>query len=303
MTARRMSRTHARRRPAALGLAFLGLAVALTLAACGNGGDPEEPPSPPSPGAETATETATPTPTETAGGMPTATETASPSPTGSETATDPDGPAATAAYTSESGYFTWTFPDIWTASQEEYHEDLLDYLGVPYEEVLFHDPEQTVEFWATTGVGPTDNDGPKPDVVEVLDTEELTDVPVNEGENAYGTGPVCYRAALLQSNDAVEDSGNFDGDEFLLTVHVVNVPEGEDPEATDESFWSAWFYELPPVEGFDQGSANFLRGSISQDTAEQLTGLEGEEAMRAVLDTQEYAALRDVATSMSVTEP
>jgi hypothetical protein len=285
---------------AALGLV---LSAGLALTACGGGSgtaasatsDPSSDP------AETVAGTAIPTPTVTASVA--VTETATSSPTGD------DGPGRdalagpTQTYTTESGAFTWTIPETWTASQEDYNEDLLDYHGVPYEEVLFQDPEQGVEFRATTGVGATDNDGPKPDVVEVLDAQELPGIPVKGGENAIGAGPGWYRAALLRANDAVQDSQAFDGQEFLLSVQVVNVPEGADPQATDDSFWTAWFYEQAPATGFEYGTASFLAGTISQDAAEKATGLDGEEALRAVVATQAYAELRDVATSLEVTAP
>ncbi|MFC0249154.1 hypothetical protein ACFFIO_11675 [Citricoccus parietis] len=281
-----------RRLAAAVGL---GLSAGLVLSACGTGDEPAGSPSatsdPSSSPVETVTETASATITETASASPTA------SGSGEQTT------GLTQTYTSESGVFTWTFPETWSASQEDYNEDLLDYQGVPYERVLFQDPEGITQYTTTTGLGPTDNDGPKPDVVEVLEAEELPEIPVNEGEGATGSGPVWYRASLYQADEDVPDLESFEGGEFLLAVQVVNISADLDPEASDDSYWSSWFYEQPPAEGFEAGAAAILSGSVTQDSAEEVTGLEGEEAMRAFLDTEEYGQLRSVATSMEVEVP
>ncbi|NUL49384.1 hypothetical protein F7P69_29930 [Cellulosimicrobium funkei] len=278
-----------RRRPAA---AALGLGVGLVLTGCGSGtgADPSE-----------TAETSTPVETVTQSPRPTAsatvTETASATPSEGE---DPAG--ATQTYTSEAGHFSWTFPETWSVSQEDYSEEFLDYLGVPHEVVLFQDPEMLVEYRAITGVGPTDNDGAKPEVVEVLEAEELPDVPVSQTEGAVGSGPVWYRASIYRFNEHVQNP-DFEDGELLLAVQVVNIDEGLDPEATDDSFWSSWFYEQPPVDGGAEGTATFLSGSVTQDSAEEVTGLEGEEAMRAFLETEEYGQLRSVATSVEVSTP
>lgn len=289
-----------RRLAAAVGL---GLSAGLVLSACGTGDEPAESPSatagPSSAPVETVTETASPIDTATASA--TVTETASASPTAGGSGEQTTG--LTQSYTSESGVFTWSFPETWTASQESYNEDLLDYQGVPYERVLFQDPEGITQYTTTTGLGPTDNDGPKPDVVEVLEAEELPETPVNEGEGATGSGPVWYRASLYQADEDVPDLESFEGGEFLLAVQVVNISEDLDPEASDDSYWSSWFYEQPPAEGFEAGAAAILSGSVTQDSAEEVTGLEGEEAMRAFLETEEYGQLRSVATSMEVAAP
>jgi hypothetical protein len=50
-------------------------------------------------------------------------------------------------------------------------------------------------------------------------------------------------------------------------------------------------------------TAAFLRGHITQSDAEAITGKKGEAALRSVLDTEEYAQLKDVTTSLEVTAP
>ncbi|WP_313823570.1 hypothetical protein [Citricoccus sp.] len=276
----------------------LGISAGLVLSACGTGDEPSGSPTattdPNSSPVETMTETASPGDSATANA--TLTETASASPTVSGSGEQTTG--LTQSYTSESGVFTWSFPETWSASQEDYSEEFLDYLGVPYEVVLFQNPEDTVEYRTTTGIAPTDNEGPKLDVVEVLEAEVLPDVP-----EATGSGPVWYRASLYRASEDWPDPQSFEGGEFLLSVQVVNVAEDLDPEATDDSFWSSWIYAQPSVQGDGEGTATLLSGSVTQDTAEEVTGLEGEEAMRAFLETEEYGQLRSVATSMEVEVP
>lgn len=277
-----------------------GLIAALVLTGCGMGGgsDPSETAESPAP-TETVSESTGSSGPASATASASATESAS----ASSTETAPREGSAGEHFTNESGTFAWTVPTGWTAEQTEYDEEPVEYQGTPYEVVDFQGPDEVITFSATTGVGATDNDGPKPDVVEVIDTQELPEVPVVDGDSGFGTGAVWYRATLLQENDMMGGEGFFEGDEFSLSVQVVNVPADTEPEATDESHWSAWTYVQPPAEGYIEGTGSFLGGQIDQSTAEELTGREGEEAMRAVLETEEYGQLRDLATSMQVTAP
>jgi hypothetical protein len=272
-----------------MALAVLGLGAVLALVGCGAPG-----------GAARTGTTADPASTSTEGDS----AEASGEPADPRTGDTGEGPTTT--FTMESGLFGWTVPEEWSGSQQAYNEELLDYLGVPYEEASFQDPERTVEFLATTGVGPTDGDGPKPEVVAVLEVREMPEVPeapVHTGKNAMRPGPVWFRAALVRASGAVQDESSVEGGEFLLSLQVVTAPAQVDPEATDESFWSAWFYEVPAAPGHDLGSAAFLTGTVTQESAEQVTGLAGEEAMRAVVHTDRYAELRGVMTSMEVRLP
>lgn len=209
-----------------------------------------------------------------------------------------DGP--TQEHSTAGGHYQWTLPASWTVSEELAGPDTTDEYGVENERWVFENHDETALFTADTGQGPFDNDGAKPEVVEVLETEKLKDIP----EDANTGGDVYYRAAILEDNGAL-GTGNsfFGGEDHRLQVQVVNVPEGTDPAATDEEFWDAWTYVLPAAEGHDQGTGATMQGHITESDAEALTGKEGEDALRAAAETGQYDELRLVATSLEVTAP
>lgn len=296
------------------GATGLGLASVLVLASCGSdaGGGGEEP-SPISPAGE-ATTSATGTPTPSAAASPTATDTATDTATASPTDRQ-NGPLAgpSQTYTTESGIFTWTLPADWTIDVDDDLEGVggSGSGGIPYEVVQFSNREDTVSVTAVTGIGPSDNEGWKPEIVEVIEAEELTDLPVAEagGENDVGTGPVYLRTALSEvtteppSMEGVDDLGEV-GD-FGLEIQIVNVDAGVDP-MDPADYFSSWQYFLDPPAGAGDdvwGTSNIFAGGFDQEDAEKITGLQGEEAVRSLLDTEEYATLRAVLASVEVTLP
>ncbi len=296
-----------RRWPAVLGL---GVAAALALTSCAGspgGGTTEDAPSPAASATETApvTQSAETTePAEETAGTTPASATASGTPTAIGAPGDGEGTAggegATQTHSTEGGYFQWTLPADWTVREELAGPDTTDAYGVKNERWVFQNPEKTALFSADTGVGPTDNDGAKPDIVEVVDAQQLEGLPVDPG---YGDEDVWFRAAILKENGASGDQPFFEGEDYRLAVQVVGVPEGVDPESAGDDYWSGWTYVLPPAEGMQEGTASFLQGHITQSDAEAITGETGEAALRAVLDAEEYQELRGVATSLEVTAP
>lgn len=295
---------HRRRRqklPAALGL---GLAGALALSACAGSPEASATDSATVDGSATVTESAT--ASEASAPSETATSTATSEPESEESneseesepagGTDMDGPTQT--HSTEGDHFQWTLPASWTVTEELAGPDTSDEYGVENERWVFQNHDEKALFTADTGQGPMDGDGVKPDVVEVLETEELEDIPVDPSND----GDVHYRAAILEDNGQGGEQGFFEGEDYRLAVQVTTVPEGTDPESTEE-FWDAWTYVLPPAEGTEQGTAATLQGHITQADAEELTGEEGEDALRAVVETGQYQELRLVATSMEVTAP
>ncbi|MFC7402110.1 hypothetical protein [Citricoccus sp. GCM10030269] len=304
--------SHRRRLSAAVSM---GAAATLLLSACGTGDEPADTPSPSASASESTVSETVEEKDPMASQSPSAT---SPSATSSSaspsTSSSPTG-GETQEYTTESGIFTWTLPADWEVEvdEEAYAEDPDGAAGgIPREGVIFRNAEGTVEYRAWTGIGPTDGDGVKPDVVEIVEAEELPDLPraEREGEDTdTGTGPVWYQAALLRHNEhtaagSTEDDPIEAGD-HELAVKIVNVPEGSDPE-DPEDYRDGWLYYVdPPADASENawGTANFLSGSIDQDAAEEITGLEGEEATRAAVDSEEYAELKAVAQSMTVEAP
>lgn len=285
-------------RPAGMRLRALGIGACtlLALTACaGPEDDAGTSPSPTPTQTQTveSTETATATTTATATATATTTETGSPSASATETA------EAGERFSAENGVFAWMLPAGWTAQSSEYSEEFVDYTGYGYEQVVFSSQESPLTVQATLGVGPTDGDGPKPDIVEVLDLEQLTDVPAAAPGGAPSEDTVWLRTMLVTSSEHLELPS---GEDYELSVAVLTFPEGVDPQSTDEDAWSAWQYGVAGPEENQYGS-NFISSSIEQSEAEELTGEQGEDAMRAVLETEDYEQLRALLTSMEVTEP
>lgn len=278
----------------------LGVVAALALTSCTGspgGGTTEEATSPVASATETGQATETGRATESAEASPT--ESGTPTASGAPGDGTTGGDGATQTHSTEGGYFQWTLPAGWTIGEELAGPDTTDAYGVKNERWVFQNPERTAIFTADTGIGPTDNDGAKADVVEVVETQPLDGLPDGTGEG----GQAWYRAAILKDNGLAGDQGFFDGEDYRLAVQVVTVSPGTDPEAAGEDFHNSWYYMLPAAEGVAQGTASFLQGHITQSDAEAITGNQGEAALRSVLDTEEYAELKDVATSLEVTAP
>ena len=297
-------------RRAAGGLAA-GLGACLALSGCGMGGGAPAESSPHAPSATpTVTETATPTATATVTESASASPTASGSGSAMASSSASGGPLAgpTQTYTTESGIFTVTLPEDWTVEVEEDAGEGLHQGTVPYEIARFSDPQGLLTVGLATGLGETHNDGWKPTPVDVVEAEELTELPVAEGyeEGGFGTGPVYFRTAVLTvDSEAPEPAGQDDVPEvgdYLLDLEIVNLTEGADP--TDvEDYYSSWQYLVDPPAGAGEGegpTSNILSATIDQDAAEEITGLQGEKAVRALVDTEEYATLRAVLTSVEV---
>jgi hypothetical protein len=286
------------RRPTVLGLAVTAALALTSCAGSPGGGTTEDTTSPASSetGPATAPATEAATATESAEASTTATATGAPG-DGEDTT---GGVSATQTHSTEGGYYQWSLPADWTISEELAGPDTTDAYGVKNERWVFQNPDMTAVFSADTGVGPTDDDGAKPDVIEVVDAQQLEGLPSDPG---YGEEDTWFRAVILQENGASGDQPFFDGEDYRLAVQVVGVPEGVDPESTGEDYWSGWTYVLPPAEGVQEGTASFLHGHITQSDAEAITGETGGDALRAILDSEEYRELKDVATSMEVTAP
>jgi hypothetical protein len=295
-------RTGRRRGTASLAL---GLGAALALTGCASGPEGGAAPAATTalaPATATASITAIPAP---APDGPTGNTTPAQTADGSPTVADPSGDSR--AFTTTSGVFTWTLPPTWTVTVTQLDDsaEQVDYVGVPYEVVTFQNDEGTVGFEAFTGIGPTANEGVRHDVLEVIDTQGLSDLPIAEDGSAQG--PVWYRAAVLRPNEgsaaATDPPEPVEPGEAIVRIDVANVPEGVDVEDTAyRAYWSGFFYTVdhPNPAGEPRNSATLITGEIRQSRAEELTGLHGGDAARAVLDTDEYAELREVMTSLRV---
>lgn len=284
-----MRATADRRWLAAIGI---GLAAALTLTACASTDEPSDA------GAEGIAQS----PTPPAAKQPTA-EPPSPTPPTEvpasqnppvESSVTKDAAASGTKHSTEDGIFTWSLPAGWTATPVEVRPEEQPLLGMPYEHTTFRNADRTVAFDVMTGQGPIGLDGPPTQFIDVLDTEHLTQVPQAEDY----PGEVWYQAALITLDETTDSTG-----EYMLSINVVTSAGGDPLNVPNDDLWSSFAYVAPPVEGHDVGTTHILMGPIGQAEAEQITGLQGEDAVRKLLDTDEYAELREVAVSMVVDIP
>ena len=300
------SRRAIRARQTVLGLSA---AAVLVLTACTGGGDPDPSDTPTASVSSSASESASPTPSVSESASASATPSASESPSESvepsqstepsesataepsESASEPGAGGET--YVSEGGVFSWTLPTGWSAVSSDYSEESMDYAGYPYETLKFSSETNPIEAGATLGVGPTDGDGPKPGIVELLDSEELPEL-----RRGMNTDSVWYRAYMVEPSSDMP--GLTPDDEIAIMIQLVSVPEGVDPLAEDEDVWSAWNYSVQDPEMEGVVAANFISSSVSLSQAEELTGQSGEAALRAMIETDEYQQVRDLLNSMEV---
>ena len=192
-------------------------------------------------------------------------------------------------YTTEGGIFSWTLPDGWTATTLERDPGWEEELGIPYESIRFDNADRSIGFDAEIGNGSRKHDRPWPYSFEVVDTERLPNAPQPNGES----GEVWYQAALVSPSDRP------DGDRELW-VRVATAPEGDPLGQESDEYWYSWGYYTPPVKGYSTAAFHILRVYILQDEAEKITGLDGEVAVRGLMDTAEYLEMKELATSMVV---
>ena len=176
----------------------------------------------------------------------------------------------------------------------ESNDDAVDFTGYSYEVIRFAGEGTPLTAQATLGVGPTDGDGPKPEIVDVLDTAQIDGVPTSSADSS-----VWYRAILVEAGEHATPLP--DGDEKRILISVVELEKDVAPDTTGEDAWSGWTYPLGDPES--QFGANFIRSMLTMEQAEMLTGKTGEEALRAVIQHDQYQQLKTLLTSMEVQEP
>lgn len=275
----------------------VGASALLALTACGGPADeaeatPTQTQTQTATATETATSTATATATETATSTATATatETSEASPSDGESAPGGEG----TVFTAENGVFSWTLPIGWEATTVESNDDFVDFTGYSYEQIRIAGEGTPLTAQATLGVGPTDGDGAKPQIVEVLDTAEIEGVPTSSEDSS-----VWYRAILVEPGEQGNPLPS--GDEMEIHIDVVELEKGVAPESTGEDAWSGWTYPVGDPESTI--GANFIGSTLTIEQAEMLTGETGEEALRAVIEHDQYQQLKTLLTSMEVQEP
>lgn len=163
---------------------------------------------------------------------------------------------------------------------------------MPSESIRFQNADRTITFKAEVGNGTRKHDRAWPYTYEVIDSERMPNAPQPEFEYQE----VWYQAALVSPSD-------LSGSEWEMWVRVAEVPGGDPLGKEGEEYATSWGYHTPAVDGYEREALHLLHAYISQDDAERITGLEGEEAVRGLLETEEYSGLKELATSMVVEIP
>lgn len=196
-----------------------------------------------------------------------------------------DGDEALNPHFTENEVFSWNLPEGWTAENEVTHEE-----PWPNDEV-----EQTVQFVNAEGEEvtsasinlATDNDGPPPADVELVEAE-----PIPEAEQP---GSETYVRSSLVS-DCTEDQDIGDPQSecgYFLSFSLVSLEEGEDIEDTQD----VWVFRHE-VEGEDHGGNVLMGARLPADaTAEDETTTLPYEEAQELADSEDYQDLWELFSS------
>ncbi|MGO1184231.1 MAG: hypothetical protein ACTHZ5_13445 [Micrococcaceae bacterium] len=245
---------------------------------------------------------------------PTATETvtATADPTSSEdpeptedTSSEPsETDAPTETFTTQGGTFSFDVPTDWTAETTEYQTDNVEELtGVPYEVVDISSPQGDISISVAVHNGPTSGDGWRSQYWELLDAEELTDLPLHEARqhNYLRTGLEW----LGEDDENIDpEQMGWDGGDYRMTMSVVSQDEDLQPGETDQQVRLAGWAYWTPLPGDWQGETSFIGVTFSQELIESLTGeTEQDAAVAAFQENEWYQTTRDILASMHYEEP
>lgn len=195
-------------------------------------------------------------------------------------------------YETEDGIFSWTLPSGWTVSTIEKDPGWIEEMGMPAENIRFQNTARNITFRAEVGNGNRKHDRAWPHTFEVIDSEHMPNAP----QPATEYQEVWYQAALVSPSDG-------SGSEWEMWVRVAETPGGDPLGKEGEEYATSWGYYTPAVDGYEVEALHLLHAYISQEDAERITGLEGENAVRGLLQTEEYIGLKELATSMVVEIP
>lgn len=249
-----------------------------------------------------------PTPTETITDTATATESA-PADTTEPTEHEPtedeptDEAPATETFTTQGGTFSFEVPEDWTAETIEYVTDNLDDNGAPYEVFHITSPQGDILISGAVHNGPTSGDGWRSQHWELVDVEELTDLPLHDdrGHNYLRTA-----VEWLGEQDEDIDLGGvgWDDGDYRMNISVVSQDEDLEPGETDNDVRLAGWAYWTPLPGNWAGETSFIGVSFDQELMEALTGETGQDAtVEAFLENDWYQTTREILASVSYEEP
>ncbi|GAA4106585.1 hypothetical protein GCM10022249_02500 [Enteractinococcus coprophilus] len=151
---------------------------------------------------------------------------------------------------------------------------------------------------------------PWPDVaaIDPNEVELLHAEPLDIGYVGEGSEPIWLRA-VIGENPSVQGrphfgmfDGRFDDEQYLLVVapYVSKAELGEPEEIGGGMSAFITPYSVSTAGQWWEEVITIAAGTINQNGAEKLTGLEGLEAMQALVETEEYEQLLNVIRSFKV---
>lgn len=235
--------------------------------------------------------------------------------TEAETASVAPTPAATEDLTTTvelgEGHLTFEIPEAWDAEFEdltaalEADDTAPQFNGRSAQRAVITSPEETARVDVFTNI-------PWPDIVAV-DTDEvqlLHAEPLDMGYEPADDGYGMWLRAVIGENPELTDGRpthgaydeRFEGERYLLVVAPYFVKEDAGPPDELNGGMTAFRFPFTAATAGDwwQESITIAAGTMRQSVAEELTGEEGLEAMRAVVHTEEYADLIDIVQSFRI---
>ncbi|GAA4479147.1 hypothetical protein GCM10023190_21700 [Enteractinococcus fodinae] len=235
--------------------------------------------------------------------------------TEAETASVAPTPAATEDLTTTvelgDGHLTFEIPETWDAEFEdltaalEADERAAEFNGRSAQRAVITSPDETARVDVFTNMPWPDIVAVDADEVQLLHAEPL-DMGYEPAEDGYG---MWLRAVIGENPEFTDErptygayDERFEGERYLLVVAPYFADDGVGPPDELDGGVAAFrfpFSDTPAGDRADE-SITIAAGTIRQSVAEDLTGEEGLDAMRAVVDTEEYAELIDIVQSFRV---
>ena len=209
------------------------------------------------------------------------------------------------------GHLTFEIPQSWNAGFEdltaaiEADDAAPDFNGRLAQRAVITNPEATVHVDVFTNVPNPDTVAVDPNEVELLDA-----VPLDMGHEPSDEGYGMWLRVVIGENPQLTDprptfgayDERFENDRYMLIVAPYFARGDLGPP--DEIGGGVTAFRFPFSEDtagtWFEESITIAAGTINQTAAEELTGTEGLDAMRAVVDTEEFEQLYDVIKSFRV---
>lgn len=232
-----------------------------------------------------------------------------------ETASVAPTPAGAAEQSSQidlgNGHLTFEVPQSWHAEFEDLTAALKsdptvpEFNGQPAQRAVITNPDETVQVDVFTNM-------PWPDLVAVdVDERELLhaeplDIGYEPAEDGYG---MWVRAVIGENPEFTGKlptfgmyNDRFEGERYVLVVAPYFAKAELGPP--DEIHGGMTAFRFPFSEdtagAWSDESITIAAGTIKQSSAEELTDAEGLDAMREVVETEEYEQLLEVMRSFRV---